>query len=78
MPRMLPCPRWHRKGHTPFLVQGLNVFYPQTKDEEVLSSGFLSYLLVGTIHVTDGEGTIEHELHVACAGGLSARGGDLL
>ena len=53
-------------------------FSSRTEDEDVLGAHLLSHLDVGPIQGSDGEGAVQHELHVASAGGLSARGGDLL
>lgn len=62
----------------PFLVEGLHIVHPHTEDEEVSLPGFLGHLHVGSIHGTDGEGAVQHELHVAGSRGFSAGCGDLL
>lgn len=65
-------------GNVPFLIHCVNVIHPHAEDEEVLLAGLLSHLNVGSVHCTDGESTVQHELHVAGARGLSASCGDLL
>lgn len=52
--------------------------HPHAEDEEVLFSSFLRHFHVGSVHGADGEGSVQHELHVPGAGGLGAGSGDLL
>ena len=63
---------------SPFLVHGLHILHSHAEDEEVLLTSLLCHLHVSTVHGADGEGTVQHELHVASARGLCARSGDLL
>ena len=67
-----------RTALSPFLVQSSHVLYSHAKDEQVLFPGFLGHLHVGPIHGPDGQGPIQHELHIACPWGFGACGGDLL
>lgn len=62
----------------PFSVHFVNVIHPHAKDEEVVLARLLSHLHVGSIHGSDGQRAVQHELHVASAGGLGAGCGDLL
>lgn len=50
----------------------------QSKDEHVLSTNFFCNLNIGTIHGSDDETAVHHELHVASAGGLCPSCGYLL
>lgn len=72
--------QWNRSAFTlsPFFVHCLHVVHPHAEDEEVFLSGFLGHLHIGAVHGADGEGTVQHELHVSCSGGLGASCGDLL
>lgn len=63
---------------SPLFVHSLHIRHPHAEDEEILLSSLFCHLHIGTIHGADGEGTIQHELHVTSARGLSARCGDLL
>lgn len=67
-----------RRDFSPFLVKRINIIHPHAKDEKVLLASLLSHLDVGSVHGTDGQAAIQHELHVASARGLSAGCGDLL
>src|SRR5262245_62632130 len=49
----------------------------EAEDKNVVVADLLADLDVGAVHRTDGEGTVERELHVACAGGLGRGGGAL-
>lgn len=51
---------------SPFLVQSSHVIHSHAKDEQVLFSGFLSHFHVGPIHGPDGQGAVQHKLHIAC------------
>lgn len=62
----------------PFFVQCLHIVHPHAEDEEVLLSGFFGHLHIGSVHGADGEGAVQHELHVAGSRGFSAGCGDLL
>lgn len=55
-----------RTALSPFLVQSSHVLYSHAEDEQVLFPGFLGHFHVGPIHGPDGQGPIQHELHVAC------------
>ena len=50
----------------------------QSEQEEVLRARLLQHLHVGAVERADGQRAIDHELHVPRAGGLFARGRDLL
>jgi hypothetical protein len=50
----------------------------QAEEEEVLLARLLGHLDGGAVARADGEGAVHHELHVAGAAGLVARGGDLV
>lgn len=63
---------------SPLLVQSLHILHPHPKDEEVLLSGLLRHFHVGSVHGADGEGSVQHELHVPGSGGFRACCGDLL
>ena len=62
----------------PFPVKFIDVIHPHAKDEEVVLASLLGHLNIGSVHGTDGESAVQHELHVAGAGGLSASCRDLL
>ena len=49
----------------------------QPEQEEILRTDLIAQLDIGAIQGADGERTVHRELHVAGAGGLFARGGDL-
>lgn len=55
-----------RTAVSPSLVQSSHVLYSHAEDEQVLFPGFLGHFHVGPIHGPDGQGPIQHELHVAC------------
>lgn len=63
---------------SPLLVQSLHIVHPHAEDEEVLLSSFLCHFNIGSIHGADGEGSVQHELHVPGARSLSTCCGDLL
>lgn len=63
---------------SPLFVKSFHIFHPHAENEEVLLSGLLGHLHVGSVHGADGQGSVEHELHVPGARGLCAGGGDLL
>lgn len=50
----------------------------QAKDEHVVSTDLLCNLHIGTIHGSNDEAAVHHELHVASARGLCSSCGDLL
>lgn len=60
------------------LVQRVHLLDVHTKDEDVVVAHLLGHFDVGAIEGADGERTVQHELHVAGAGGLGAGGRDLL
>lgn len=62
----------------PSPVKFIDIVHPHTEDEEVILTSLLSHLNVGSVHGTNGQSTVQHELHVASARGLSASCGDLL
>ncbi|CAN7976885.1 unnamed protein product, partial [Ixodes persulcatus] len=72
---------------------GVDLVLVHAEDEDVLWPHLLSHLHVGSVQSADGQCSIQlhsqimhakkkkkthHELHVSCAGGLCACGGDLL
>lgn len=59
-------------------VHCVHFLHSHAEDEEVLLSGLLGHLHVGSVHGADGQSAIQHELHVASARRLSASCGDLL
>ena len=63
---------------SPLFVHFGHVAHPHAKDEEVFLARLLGHLHIGSVHGADGEGAVQHELHVARARGLGARCGDLL
>lgn len=62
----------------PSLVHCIHVIHSHAEDEKVILAGLLCHLNVGSVHGTDGQSAVQHELHVAGARGLSASCGDLL
>src|SRR5262249_62201355 len=50
----------------------------QAEQEKIFFVGFLSHLDGSAVTRADGQRAIHHELHVACATGLIARGRDLV
>lgn len=62
----------------PLFVKSFHIFHSHAENEEVLLSSLLCHLHIGSVHSADGEGSIQHELHVPCTRGLSACCGDLL
>lgn len=62
----------------PCLVKCIDILHPHAEDEEVIFTGLLCHLNVGSVHGADGQSAIQHELHVAGTRGLSSCCGDLL
>mmetsp|Transcript_6535 Transcript_6535/g.11282 ORF Transcript_6535/g.11282 Transcript_6535/m.11282 type:complete len:214 (+) Transcript_6535:119-760(+) len=60
------------------LLQMLHVRHTRTEDEHVLLSNLLGDLYVCPVHGAQDEAAVHGELHVGGAGGLGARGGDVL
>ena len=48
------------------------------ENENVFVADFLADFHIGAVERADGDGAVQGELHVSCAGGFLARGGDLL
>ena len=57
---------------------GGDLFRGQAEEEEVLLARFLGHLDGRAVAGADGQRAVHHELHVAGAAGLIARGGDLV
>lgn len=58
-------------------LQGLHLLHRHAEDEHVLLSHLLGHLHVSSVQCSDGEGAIEHELHVTGSGSFRAGRGDL-
>jgi len=56
----------------------LDLLFGEAKNEYVLLAHFLQYFYVRPVQRANGQGSVEGELHVPGARGLSAGGGDLL
>ena len=50
----------------------------QAEEEEVLGADFFAHFDIGPIEGADGQGAVDHEFHIAGAGGFFAGGGNLL
>ena len=57
---------------------GVDLIHGVTEDILVLPSGLLGDLHIGAVQRTQGHGAVEHQLHVAGAGGFRAGRGNLL
>ena len=55
-----------------------DLFCAHTKDDDVLVPDLLLDFHIGAVQGAQGDGAVEHQLHVARAGGLGARQGNLL
>lgn len=66
------------RGSLPLPVKCIYIIHPHAKDKEVVLASLLSHLNIGSIHGTDGQRAVQHELHVASSRGLSASCRDLL
>lgn len=49
----------------PLSVEFSHVLHPHAEDEQVFLAGLLGHLHIGSIHGADGQGSVQHELHVA-------------
>lgn len=63
---------------SPLPVHLLHVVHPHAKDEEVLLARLFGHFHSGTIHGSDSQSTVEHELHVPSSGSFRPCCGDLL
>lgn len=61
------CVNKNNQSASPLLLQSFDVIDPHAENEEVVLSSFLGHLYVGAVHSTDGERTVQHELHVSSA-----------
>lgn len=62
----------------PFLVKCIDIIHPHAEDEKVPIASLLGHLNVCSVHGTNGQSAVQHELHVSSARGLSTSCGDLL
>ncbi len=59
-------------------AEGYDFFGLEAEDEAVVFAGFFGDFNIGAVEGADGEGAVEHQLHVAGAGGFHTCEGDLL
>ena len=60
------------------VLAGVDLLHGCAEDILVFDAGFLDDLHIGTVQSAQGHSAVEHQLHVAGAGGLRAGRGDLL
>ena len=60
------------------IPEGGKLLHRGAEDIVVLRAGLLHDLHIGAVQGAQGHGAAEHQLHISRAGGLGARGGDLL